>query len=173
MNQFAKKVRAILEKANKVDSARGESLLAKAQQDRRPLTEVVVKEGVISEKELLCLIGKAANIAPIDLGKLKVEKEVLEAVPVDLARDYHIFPVDRIGSILTIAVANPFDVLKLDDIKGPWVPAATWQNKIYGLPFHNLDMQLFYRKDLIPKAPRTYQEILDVTDMWETFVVER
>jgi ABC-type glycerol-3-phosphate transport system substrate-binding protein len=53
-------------------------------------------------------------------------------------------------------------VLKLDDIKGPWVPAATWQGKIYGLPFHNLDMQLFYRKDLIPQAPRTYQEILQV-----------
>ncbi|MBI3456557.1 MAG: extracellular solute-binding protein [Candidatus Rokubacteria bacterium] len=51
--------------------------------------------------------------------------------------------------------------LKLDDIKGPWVPAATWKGKLYGLPFHNLDMQLFYRKDLIPQAPRTYQEILE------------
>ena len=117
MNQFAKKVRAILEKANKVDSETGEALLGKSQEEQRPLTEIVVKEGVISEMELLCLIGKAANIPPIDLGKLKVEKEVLDAVPVDLARDYQIFPVDRIGSILTIAVANPFDVLKLDDIR--------------------------------------------------------
>jgi ABC-type glycerol-3-phosphate transport system substrate-binding protein len=52
-------------------------------------------------------------------------------------------------------------VLKLDQIKGPWVPAATYKGKIYGLPFHNLDMQLFYRKDVIPQAPRTYQEILE------------
>ena len=52
-------------------------------------------------------------------------------------------------------------VVKLDQIKGPWVPAATYKGKIYGLPFHNLDMQLFYRKDVIPQAPRTYQEILE------------
>ncbi len=52
--------------------------------------------------------------------------------------------------------------LKLDDIKGPWVSSATYKGKIYGLPFHNLDMQLFYRKDLIPNAPRTYQEILEI-----------
>ena len=52
--------------------------------------------------------------------------------------------------------------LKLDDIKGPWVTPATWEGKLYGLPFHNLDMQLFYRKDLIPQAPRTYQDILQV-----------
>src|SRR5262245_64806323 len=44
-------------------------------------------------------------------------KEVLEAVAVDVAREYWIFPIDRIGDILTIAIANPFDVLKLDDIK--------------------------------------------------------
>ncbi len=52
-------------------------------------------------------------------------------------------------------------MLKLDQISGPWVPAATYKGKIYGLPFHNLDMQLFYRKDVIPQAPRTYQEILE------------
>jgi type IV pilus assembly protein PilB len=34
-----------------------------------------------------------------------------------VAREYSIFPVDRIGQIITIAVANPFDVLKLDDIR--------------------------------------------------------
>ena len=44
-------------------------------------------------------------------------KEVLESVPEDVAPDYGVFPVDKIGSIITIAVANPFDVLKLDDIR--------------------------------------------------------
>ena len=65
MNQFAKKVRAILEKAGKIDSETGEALLSKSQEEKRPLTEIVVKDGVISEKELLCLIGKAANIPPL------------------------------------------------------------------------------------------------------------
>ncbi|MCA8974661.1 MAG: Flp pilus assembly complex ATPase component TadA [Planctomycetes bacterium] len=117
MGQFAKKLRAILEKAGKLDGPTGDTLLAEAQSQKRPFTEVLVKKGVATEQELLAHIGRAANIPPIDLGKLAANKEVLESVPEDVAREYQIYPVDRIGSMLTIAVANPFDVLKLDDIR--------------------------------------------------------
>lgn len=117
MIQFAKKVRTILEKAGKVEPEVGDELVAESHSEKRPLTELVVKKGLVSERELLCLIAQSANIPPIDLGKIKVEPEVLEAVPIDLAKQYQIFPIDRIGSILTLAVANPFDVLKLDDIR--------------------------------------------------------
>jgi type IV pilus assembly protein PilB len=117
MSQFAKKLRAILEKAGKLDAETGETLVAEAHAQKRPLTEVLVKKGIATENELVALIAKAANIPPIDLSKLTLNKEVLESVPEDVAREYCIFPVDKIGSIITIAVANPFDVLKLDDIR--------------------------------------------------------
>jgi type IV pilus assembly protein PilB len=117
MTQFAKKLRGILEKAGKLDGPTGDTLLAEAQAQKRPFTEVLVKKGVATEQELVALIAKAANIPPIDLSKLNVNKEVLESVPEDVAREYSIFPVDRIGQIITVAVANPFDVLKLDDIR--------------------------------------------------------
>jgi len=117
MTQFAKKLRAILEKAGKLDGPTGDTLLAEAQSQRRPLTELVVKQGIATEQELLALIARAANVPPIDLSKLTVNKEVLESVPEDVAREYCIFPVDRIGNLITVAVANPFDVLKLDDIR--------------------------------------------------------
>ena len=115
MSQFAKKLRAILEKAGKLDGPTGESLLAEAQSTKRPFTEVLVKKGIATEQELVAQIGRAANIPPIDLNKIESNKEVLDSVPEDVAREYQIYPVDRIGSMLTIAVANPFDVLKLDD----------------------------------------------------------
>jgi type IV pilus assembly protein PilB len=117
MTQFAKKFRAILEKAGKLTAEKGEALLNDAQQQKRPITEVAVKNGVVELSEMLALIGRAANIAPINLAKLKVNKEVLQTVPIDTAKEYRVFPIDRIGNILTVAVANPFDVLKLDDIR--------------------------------------------------------
>ena len=117
MSQFGKKLRGIHEKAGKLDAATGQALLVEAQAAKRPFTEVLVKKGVATEQELVALIAKAANIPPIDLSKLTLNKEVLESVPEDVARDYGVFPVDKIGSMLTIAVANPFDVLKLDDIR--------------------------------------------------------
>ncbi len=117
MTQFAKKFRIILEKAGKITAEQGEALLADALQQKRPVTEVAVKNGIVEMPEMLALIGRAANIAPINLAKLKVNKEVLQAVPIDTAKEYRVFPIDRIGNILTLAVANPFDVLKLDDIR--------------------------------------------------------
>jgi len=117
MSQFAKKLRGILEKAGKLDGPTGDTLIAESQAQKRPFTEVLVKKGVATEAELVALIAKAANIPPIDLTKVNVNKEVLESVPEDVAREYCIFPVDRIGQIITVAVANPFDVLKLDDIR--------------------------------------------------------
>lgn len=117
MIQFAKKFRTILEKAGKVTTEQGEALMVEAHQQKRPITEVAVKNGVVQPGEMLALIGRAANIPPINLAKLKVNKDVLQTVPVDVAREYKVFPIDRIGNILTVAVANPFDVLKLDDIR--------------------------------------------------------
>jgi type IV pilus assembly protein PilB len=117
MSQFGKKLKGILEKVGRLDAATGDTLLAEAVRQKRPFTEVLVKKGVATEQELVAHIAKAANIPPIDLGKLQINKEVLEAVPKDVARDYQIFPIDRIGNIITVAIANPFDVLKLDDIR--------------------------------------------------------
>ena len=75
MTQFAKKLRGILEKAGKLDVATGDTLLAEAQAQKRPFTEVLVNKGVATELELVALISKAANIPPIDLSKLNVNKE--------------------------------------------------------------------------------------------------
>jgi type IV pilus assembly protein PilB len=117
MSQFAKKLRGILEKAGRFDAATGETLLAESIAQKRPFTEVLVQRGIATERELLAVIARAANVPPIDLAKVQVNKDVLESVPADVASEYGVFPIDKIGSLLTIAVANPFDVLKLDDIR--------------------------------------------------------
>ena len=117
MTQFAKKLRGILEKAGKLDGPTGDALLAEAAAQKRPFTEVLVKKAIVTAPELLALIAKAANIVPIDLSKLTVNKALLETVPEDVAREYGIFPVDKVGAIITVAIADPFDVVKLDDIR--------------------------------------------------------
>ena len=119
MTQFAKKLKAILAKAGKVSAADCDTLLTEAQAEQKPFTEVVVKKGICTQPELVALISKAANIPPIDLGKLRINPEVMDAVPQDVAQDYKIFPIDRIGNIITIAVANPAIRFSLSGIGNP------------------------------------------------------
>ena len=117
MIQFAKKVSRLLVKAGKLDPDEASELLAEALKTKTSFTELLTKKKVIEEGELLACIGRVANIAPIDLVRLRINTDVLAQVPQDVATDYNIFPIERIGNILTIAIANPFDVLKLDDIR--------------------------------------------------------
>jgi type IV pilus assembly protein PilB len=117
MIQFAKKVKGILVKVGRLEEGQATELLDEAIKTKTSFTEVLVKKDVVSESELLSHIGRAANIPPVDLSRMKINTEVLEGIPVDVAKDYQIFPIDRIGNLLTVAVANPFDVLKLDDIR--------------------------------------------------------
>ncbi len=117
MSQFDRKLRAILQKAGLIDEEVSAELVEQAKSDGKSLTELVIKGNIATESQLLSLISRSANIPPIDLERLRFNPEVVDSVPVDVANDYKIFPVDRIGNIITIAVANPFDVLKLDDIR--------------------------------------------------------
>ncbi len=117
MIQFARKLKVILEKAGKLTTEQGDELLQEARRDKRPLSEIAVKKGVVSEPELLALVAAAANVAPIDLDRVRVNDDVLADVTAELANEYRIFPVDKIGQLITVAVANPFDVLKLDDLR--------------------------------------------------------
>ncbi len=86
MSQFAKKLRGILEKAGRLDAATGDTMVAESVAQKRPFTEVLVQRGVATEHELVALIARAANVPPIDLAKVQVNKEVLESVPEDVAR---------------------------------------------------------------------------------------
>jgi type IV pilus assembly protein PilB len=98
-----------------------EDALAKAveaaEKDNGPLSTSVVKQGLMSERDLLGLIAEAAKYPPIDLEGYVPEKKVLETLSQDLAKQNGVFPVSRIGNVLTLAVSNPYDIVKLDDIK--------------------------------------------------------
>ncbi len=117
MIQFTRKLRAILERAGKIDGERADALVSQARSEKRPFSEVLIKNGVVSEGELLALIAGAANVPPINLDRVQVNTDVLADVPVEVARQFKVLPIDKIGSLLTVAVANPFDVLKLDDVR--------------------------------------------------------
>jgi type IV pilus assembly protein PilB len=89
----------------------------KCEETKSSLARVVVDEGLIEERDLLGLVAQRLKFPPIDLRNVTPEARVLESIPQDLASYYGVYPVSRIGNVLTLAVSNPFDVVKLDDIR--------------------------------------------------------
>src|SRR5688572_18227088 len=85
--------------------------------DGGSLSAAVIKAGLMQERDLLGIIAEQVKYPPIDLEGYVPDKKILETLSQDLAKMHGVFPVSRIGNVLTLAVSNPYDVVKLDDIR--------------------------------------------------------
>jgi type IV pilus assembly protein PilB len=117
MISFNKKISRILEQVGAIKPEDLEAGVRMAEEEGKALSTIVVKRGWIEEKDLLGLLSERFRIPAVDLRSVTPDPDVLEAIPQDLATLYGVFPLSRIGNILTLAVINPYDVVKLDDIR--------------------------------------------------------
>jgi len=81
------------------------------------LDKILLEKGLITERELLILLAKELNIPPIDLSKYKIDSDLLSLIPERIARQYHIIPISQIGTTITVAMSDPFNIFAIDDLK--------------------------------------------------------
>ena len=117
MVNFNKRLSRILEDSGLLSVEQLETGTRMSEKDDNSLSSIVVKQGWMEEKELLGLLAQQLRFPPIDLRTLMPDNSALETIPQDLASYYRVFPIAKLGNILTIAVSNPYDVVKLDDIR--------------------------------------------------------
>ena len=72
---------------------------------------------MVNEMSYLSAISMETNIPPVDVEKLTWDEDALQAINQELATYYGVVPVSKVGNILSVAVGNPFDILKLDDVR--------------------------------------------------------
>jgi type IV pilus assembly protein PilB len=117
VNKFDKRLGSILAKRSLVSQEQVDDALGRADGEKKSLTELLVGGGAASENDIVGCVAEEMNLPPIDLNKCEVDKDALELIPEDLAQYYQVLPIAKIGKALTLAVANPFDILTLDDVK--------------------------------------------------------
>ena len=117
MAKFDKKLKSILLAANLV----AEDVLDKAAElasgEQKSLAQVLIEHGMVDERAFIGSVSAEMNIPPIDLGRVVASDDALASLPQDMALYYGVLPLAKIGNVLTMAVANPFDIMKLDDVQ--------------------------------------------------------
>lgn len=81
------------------------------------LVELIVKLGYLREAQLVDALSNFLSIPPVRTLNLNISKEILNLIPERIARDYQVLPIGKIGNTLTLAMADPLNVLIIDDIK--------------------------------------------------------
>ncbi len=82
-----------------------------------PLGRVLVDLGYATQGAVLSVMAKQIGIEYIDFGEKRPEPGAVAIVPKELALRYTLMPVEMRGDVLVVAMADPQNVLALDDVR--------------------------------------------------------
>jgi type IV pilus assembly protein PilB len=77
----------------------------------------ITQLGFLEESELTEFVAKQYGVPSINLDEFDVDPEVVALIPEDVALKHNVVPVNRAGSTLIVATADPSNIYALDDIK--------------------------------------------------------
>ncbi len=80
------------------------------------LSRLLVEMKMVDPKALIGVLSQILHIPTIGLSKMEVDKALTEIVPRKLAVHYQVIPLSRLGKQLTIATADPLNVLATDHL---------------------------------------------------------
>jgi len=83
----------------------------------RRLGAEITELGFLEETELTDFVAKQYGVPSINLDDFEVDPEVTQLIPEDVAIKHNVVPVNRAGSTLILATADPSNIFALDDIK--------------------------------------------------------
>ena len=75
------------------------------------LGSVLIRLNLISEEQLIGFLSRQYSIPSMTLGQTEVDADVLRLVPSAIARKYEVLPVKRADNTLTLAMADPTNVV--------------------------------------------------------------
>src|SRR5580698_1890518 len=81
------------------------------------LLKLVIEKSYVTEVDMTVCMGRVLNTPPINLARVGIPPEVAEVLPRDIARNYKVVPVSRLDHKLFLAMADPLNVLAIDDVK--------------------------------------------------------
>lgn len=81
------------------------------------LLKILTDKQFVTEQDMVISMGRCLDTPPINLSKVRIPEEVMNLVPKDMARAYKLSPVAKLGNKLFVAMADPLNVLALDDLR--------------------------------------------------------
>ena len=94
-----------------------EEAMALQKQQGGRLVKVLVDKAYVTEQDMVISMGRCLDVPPVNLSRIRVPDEIANLIPKDMARSYMLAPIARLGGKLFVAMADPMNVLAIDDIR--------------------------------------------------------
>lgn len=81
------------------------------------LGQVLVALQYVTEEAIAQALTAQYGFPYLPLGSYEIDGEVAKIIPEHVAKQYGLVAVDRVGSILTVAMSNPLNTQAIEDIE--------------------------------------------------------
>ncbi len=116
MQNFQKKIGELLLDLNILTLEELEKALEEQKRTGERLGTVLLKMKLLSEEDLDYLLSRQLNVPSINLENYNPSPDLLSLIPEKIIKKYKVLPIQLDGNTLTVATANPKDLILLDDL---------------------------------------------------------
>ena len=94
-----------------------ETLLEDQKKGGARLVKLIIEKAYVSEQDLAVCMGRVLNVTPINIARANILPELVELLPRETMHSYRVIPVSRLENKLFLAMADPLNVLAIDDVR--------------------------------------------------------
>ena len=91
--------------------------LGRQQKEGGKTFEILMGLGYLEKNQLHAFLSRQPGMTSIDLARVTIDRKLSEIVPRKLALECLVLPIDRLGNLLTVAMACPLDTLTIQGIE--------------------------------------------------------
>ncbi len=91
-------------------------ILGERESTTEPLGDILVRLGVLTEKDKARCFGKQNRVPFVDLSKAELSPDISRLIPHNLAARLCAVPIDRSDTAISVAMVNPLDIMAIDDL---------------------------------------------------------
>ena len=109
-----------------IDHVQLQHALNVQQEEGGKTVQILVKLGYLDEAKVSKFLSSQPGVPSIDLGNCQIPPELCALIPREFAVQNEIFPIDKMGKLLTVGMAFPLDsatIEKLEEMTGLKVKA--------------------------------------------------
>jgi len=77
----------------------------------------LVRLGYVKEDDLLAFLSAQYRVPSVKLSKIEINPNVIKLIPSSISKKYFVIPINRVGPKLTLAMADPSNIVVIDEVK--------------------------------------------------------
>jgi type IV pilus assembly protein PilB len=81
------------------------------------LLKILTDREFVTEQDMAFSMGRCLNTPPVNLSRIRIPEDIMALVPRDMASANKLVPIARVDGKLFVAMADPTNVLAVDDVK--------------------------------------------------------